>query len=62
MEGAGMAWETIPPFVIIVLAIGGMGGLQALVHKGFYGKPKAVCQDSWDRHMQTRDADLQHHK
>ena len=53
------AWESLPPFVIIVLAIGGMGGLQGLVHKGFFGKPKAIMQDSWDRHMLTRDEQVE---
>ena len=53
------AWETLPPFIIIVLAFGGMGGLQGLVHKGFFGKPKAIMQDNWDRHMVHRDEALQ---
>ena len=58
-----LTWmEAIPPFTIIVLAIGAMGGLQGLVHKGFYGKPKAVVTDSWDRHLATRDFDLAHDK
>ena len=50
-----MAWEAAPPFIIIVLAIGAMGGLQSLVHKGFYGKPKAIGLDEWDRKLQKRD-------
>lgn len=30
--------------------------LQGWVHQGFYGKPKAVCIDSYDRKLAKRDA------
>lgn len=50
-----MSWEVAPPFIIITLAVGAMGGLQQLVHKGFYGKPKAIGQDDWDRKLVARD-------
>ena len=53
-----MAWEAMPPFVIIVLAVGAMGGLQSLVHKGIYGKPKAIGQDDWDRRLNRRDVKI----
>ena len=53
-----MAWETVPPFAIIVLAVVGMGGLQQLIHKGYYGKPRAIGQDEFDRRLQERDAQL----
>ena len=53
-----MAWEAAPPFIIICLAVAGIGGLQSLVHKSFYHKPKAIGQDSWDRKMEARDERL----
>lgn len=30
--------------------------LQGWIHQGFHGKPKAVCQDSYDRKLAKRDA------
>ncbi|BDA45972.1 g1650 [Coccomyxa elongata] len=51
-----MWWESAPPFILIGLALAGMGHLQGWVHQGFYGKPKAVCIDSYDRKLAKRDA------
>jgi len=47
--------ESIPPFVIIIGAIGAMGGLQYLVHNVAYDKPRAIGQDSFDRLVKARD-------
>eukprot|EP00192_Tetraselmis_astigmatica_P023138 CAMPEP_0117684812 /NCGR_PEP_ID=MMETSP0804-20121206/21343_1 /TAXON_ID=1074897 /ORGANISM="Tetraselmis astigmatica, Strain CCMP880" /LENGTH=61 /DNA_ID=CAMNT_0005495917 /DNA_START=89 /DNA_END=274 /DNA_ORIENTATION=+ len=54
-----MGIETVPPMVTIALAIAAMGGLQGLVHWGAYGKPKAVCQGTWDIKMAARDREIQ---
>ena len=51
-----MPWESAPPFVLIMVMLGGMGGIQAGVHKLFHGKPKAVGSDAWDRATVARDA------
>lgn len=40
---------------LITLAIMGMGHIQGWVHLGFYGKPKAVVVDSFDRKLAKRD-------
>ncbi|KAK9812717.1 hypothetical protein WJX72_002573 [[Myrmecia] bisecta] len=50
-----MPLESAPPFIIITLGMAAMGGLQALVQKGFYGKPKPVLVDDWDRKVMQRD-------
>jgi NADH dehydrogenase (ubiquinone) 1 alpha subcomplex subunit 1 len=50
-----MPAETIPPLAIIVAATALMGASQGWIHKAFYGKPKAVGQDVWDRAAVTRD-------
>ena len=52
------AWETIPPFAIIVAALMGMGAAQGAIHKGFFGKPKMHGLDEWDRTLIDRDARL----
>ena len=52
---APMPWESAPPFALIMVMLGGMGGIQAGVHKLFHGKPKAVCTDAWDRATVARD-------
>ena len=49
-------FETLPPFVIITGAVMLMGGLQGLIHKGFYGKPKPHGTDEFDRSLSLRDA------
>jgi NADH dehydrogenase (ubiquinone) 1 alpha subcomplex subunit 1 len=51
-----MPWESAPPFALIIAMLGGMGGIQAGVHKLFHGKPKAVGADAWDRAAEKRDA------
>ena len=51
-----MPWESAPPFALIMVMLGGMGGIQAGVHKLFHGKPKAVGADAWDRATVARDA------
>ena len=53
-----MAGETIPALAIIVGATALMGAVQGWIHYGFYGKPKATCQDVWDRAAATRDERL----
>ena len=53
-----MSWEAAPPFIIILLAFSAMGGLQSLVHKSFYGKPKAIGLDEWDRKLAKRDEQI----
>lgn len=50
-----MPWESAPPFILIGLAIAGMGHFQGWIHLGMYGKPKAVCIDDWDRQSARRD-------
>ena len=50
-----MPWESAPPFALIMVMLGGMGGIQAGVHKLFHGKPKAVGSDAWDRATVARD-------
>jgi hypothetical protein len=47
--------ESLVPLAIIATAVAGMGGLQGGVHHLFYGKPKAVGNDKWDRLMEKRD-------
>lgn len=53
-----MPMETIPPLAIIVAATALMGASQGWIHKGFYGKPKAVGLDVWDRAAESRDGRL----
>lgn len=48
-------WETVPPLAIICGATALMGALPHGIQKLFYGKPKAVLQDSWDRQVAKRD-------
>ena len=55
-----MAGETIPPMAIIAGATALMGAVQGWIHYGFYGKPKAVNQDPWDRRLIVRDDILKH--
>jgi hypothetical protein len=51
------AWlEACVPLGIIATMVSLMGGLQGVVQKGFYGKPKAIGQDEWDRLSAKRDA------
>ena len=50
--------ESIPPFAIIVGAIGAMGGLQYLAHGVGNSKPRAIGQDAFDRLVQARDERL----
>lgn len=53
------AWvEAVIPLAIIATAVATMGGLQGGVHKLFYGKPKAIGQDEWDRWLVKRDEKL----
>eukprot|EP00898_Chlorokybus_atmophyticus_P000254 jgi/Chlat1/1229/Chrsp115S00749 len=53
-----MPYESLPPFLLIVGGLAAAGGLQAAVQKLFYGKPKAVLQDDFDRLLQKRDDEL----
>ena len=39
--------------------VAGMGGLQGLVHKVCYGRPKAHGLDDWDRLIEKRDERIQ---
>lgn len=48
-------WETVPPLAIICGATALMGALPHGIQKLFYGKPKAILQDSWDRQLGKRD-------
>jgi hypothetical protein len=53
------AWlEALIPLGIIATAVAGMGGLQGGVHHLFFGKPKAIGQDDWDRLIVQRDEQL----
>lgn len=50
------AWiEAVVPLVLITGLIGAAGGLQAGVHHLFYGKPKLICADDFDRLVEKRD-------
>jgi hypothetical protein len=53
-----MPWESAPPLITIATAVAAMGGLQALVQMGFYGKPKAIGRGQWDYKLDERDARL----
>ena len=53
------AWvEAVVPLAIIATAVAGMGGLQGVVHKAFWGKPKPIGSDDWDRLLESRDAQV----
>lgn len=43
------------PVHLFAAMIAGMGGLQGVVQHAFYGKPKPIGQDHWDRMVQARD-------
>ena len=50
------AWiEAVVPLVLITGLIGAAGGLQKGVHHLFYGKPKLICGDDFDRLVEKRD-------
>ena len=53
-----MPVESLPPFAIIVGAMMAMGGIQYAAQHGLVGKPKPVQWDTWDRHMDVRDAEV----
>ena len=55
------ALESVPPFAIITIAIALMGGLQGLSQHVFYGKPKAINVDPWDRKIEERDDRIKKH-
>lgn len=51
------AWiEAVVPLVLITGLIGAAGGLQLGVQHLFYGKPKLVGADDFDRIVEKRDA------
>lgn len=53
------AWiEAMVPLGIITAMIATMGGLQGGVQHLFYGKPKLVGADDWDRLVEKRDEKL----
>jgi len=53
------AWiEAVVPLGIIATMVAAMGGLQGGVHHLFYGKPKLVGADDWDRLVEKRDERL----
>lgn len=53
------AWvEAVVPLGIIATMIAAMGGLQGGVHHLFYGKPKLINADEWDRLVAKRDERL----
>jgi NADH dehydrogenase (ubiquinone) 1 alpha subcomplex subunit 1 len=51
------AWiEAIVPLAIIATMVAAMGGAQGGMHHLFFGKPKLVGADHWDRLLDARDA------
>lgn len=50
--------EGMLPLGIILVLVTGMGGLPSGVQHLFYGKPRAVGVDYWDRYLGKRDAEL----
>ena len=47
--------EAVIPLGIIVGMISAAGGLQGGVHHLFYGKPKLIAADDFDRMVEKRD-------
>jgi len=47
--------EAVVPLGIIATMVAAMGGLQGGVQHLFYGKPKLVGADDWDRLVKKRD-------
>lgn len=53
------AWvEAVIPLGIIATMVAAMGGLQGGVHQLFYGKPKLIGADEFDRLIEKRDKRL----
>lgn len=53
------AWgEAVIPLGIIAAMVATMGGLQDGVHRLYYGKPKLVGGDAFDKRLKQRDDEL----
>ncbi len=50
--------QNAPAFIIIVLAVAGIGALPYGVHRLYYGEERRVGLDNWDRSMIERDRRL----
>ena len=50
-----MPWQSLPPLVIIAVAVAGMGALQTGVHYLAHGEPRQTGLDEWDHKMLARD-------
>jgi NADH dehydrogenase (ubiquinone) 1 alpha subcomplex subunit 1 len=51
------AWlEAVVPLAIVTVAVAAMGGSQGGIQQLFFGKPKLVGADHWDRLLDERDA------
>jgi len=50
-----MPYESLPPFVIIAAMLCVAGGVQHVVNKAMYGRPKHPNSDAWDYAMEERD-------
>lgn len=53
-----MPYESLPPFVIIAAMLCAAGGIQHVVNRAMYGKPKHPNSDNWDYAMEERDRRL----
>ena len=54
-----MPWQSLPPFIIMVGAIGAMGGLQYGVHYLFEGETRKIGRDRFDMLNRWRDSNVQ---
>lgn len=53
------AWvEAVVPLGVIAAMVTAMGGLQDGAHRLYYGKPKLVGSDAFDRNLMKRDETL----
>ena len=58
-EANNMPWQSLPPFIIMVGAIGAMGGLQFGVHYLFEGETRKIGRDRFDMINRWRDSNIQ---
>eukprot|EP00890_Picochlorum_soloecismus_P004241 jgi/Picsp_1/4818/NSC_02186-R1_nadh dehydrogenase len=50
--------EAVLPLGIIAVMVTAMGGLQDGVHRLYYGKPKLVAADAFDKKLMQRDEEI----
>ncbi len=50
-----LSLQAMVPLGIISAALAAMGGLQGAIQKGFFGKPKPIGVDDFDRLLEKRD-------